>query len=659
MAFQEGVAWFYYGSDGFAGQMKESLSSLDVFALVNELQGIVGTRVEKVYHPELEHLVLALRMPREDKRYLHFLVGRWLFISERNVESPAQPSDFAMMLRKRITGAKVKAVRQQGFERIVVLELEKDLRYELVLEIFADGNVILVKDGVIVQPLRSHTWKHRDVRARKPFMFPPAVPDPLGMSSEELRDLITASDTDLVRTLATRLNLGGRYSEETCARAGLERSMRASQITADDARSIIQAISHMRDEVLKAPSGIIVKKGGTVEDVTPIRLITYDGLEHEQFESFSAAIETYVARVPKQESPAPKKTIAADLGKLKRKIAQQEAAVRKLQDEGRELQLLGDSMFANYAEVSEILVEAKRRLGTSLDLSDIEGFVSFNPEDSTLTVRIGGSTYNLDVRGTVESSAEKCYEGAKRARKKLEGVLKALEEARVELQKAERESEKSHQAAPVDDLARPTKRFWFERYRWFISSEGAIVLGGKDARSNDTLVKKHLEAGDRYAHADVHGAPSVIVKMREGVTEKTLLEACEYAVATSRAWNAKIGSAAGYWVLPEQVSKTPQSGEYLAKGAFVIRGKRNYSNKIELKLGIGEIEFEGSRKVMCGPESAVKTHSKKYIIMKPGDMDKDEIAKRLASALRVPIEEVQSVMPPGPVEIVEQVGLEL
>jgi hypothetical protein len=155
----------------------------------------------------------------------------------------------------------------------------------------------------------------------------------------------------------------------------------------------------------------------------------------------------------------------------------------------------------------------------------------------------------------------------------------------------------------------------------------------------------------------MHGAPSIVVKMKEGMTEKTLHEACEFAVATSKAWNAKIGSAAGYWVLPEQVSKTPQSGEYLAKGAFVIRGKRNYSNKLEIKLGVGETEVEGARKIMCAPESAIRTRCQRFLMIRPGDMDKNEVAKKLSNAFEVPIEEIQSILPPGDVQVVEQVGL--
>jgi len=147
--------------------------------------------------------------------------------------------------------------------------------------------------------------------------------------------------------------------------------------------------------------------------------------------------------------------------------------------------------------------------------------------------------------------------------------------------------------------------------------------------------------------------------MKASVTEKTLHEACEFAVATSKAWNAKIGSAAGYWVLPEQVSKTPQSGEYLAKGAFVIRGKRNYSDKLQIKLGVGEIDFEGSRKIMCGPEAAVKVNCSRYVMIKPGDKDRNELAKKLSNVFEVPIEEIQSILPPGDVELTEQAGVSI
>jgi predicted ribosome quality control (RQC) complex YloA/Tae2 family protein len=634
--------------------MKEAMSSFDVAAIVAELQRCTGWRVDKIYHPRWDRLVVSLRGAGEGKEYLHFHVGKWLYLSKGTQEMPQQPSSFAMMLRKRVMNARVAAVRQQGFDRIVVLTLEKDGTFDLILELFGDGNAILVKDGAIVQPLTSRTWKHRDVKAKMEFSFPPPVPDVRTLEAPELLGILRSSDSDLVRTIATRLNVGGRYSEEVCARTGLPPDSMASSLTDEQSEAVRGMVKELIREATLSGKGLLVSRDGIPEDVVPLTMKTYAGLSSEEFGSFSEAVEAYVARKPaarKEKRPEADK----DLGKIKRRVAQQEAAVMRLQDEAREAQIAGDELFAQYADVDKAISEARRRVGEQSDLEDLPGFVDYDGKKALLTVDLGGKRYTLDVKGTVESNAQRYYEESKRARKKLEGVLKVLQDTRAEAEGIARKDAEMREKKTVE----PTKRFWFERYRWFISSDGAIVLGGKDAKSNDTLVKKHLEAGDRYAHADMHGAPSVVVKMTDGVTDATLREACEFAVATSKAWNARIGSASGYWVLPEQVSKTPQSGEYLAKGAFVIRGKRNYSDKLDIKLAVGEIEHEGKRKVMGGPESAVKARSEKFVVLRPGDTGKDLVAKTLAHELEVPIEEVQSVMPPGDVDVVEVVGLRL
>ena len=634
--------------------MKEALSSFDVMAVVSELQPRVGWHLDKVYHPHWDHLILSIRGTGEGKEYLHFHVGRWLYASKKSRDMPQQPSDFAMMLRKRVTNARIAGVRQQGFDRIVVLTLEKEETFELVLELFGDGNVILVKDGTIVQPLSSHTWKHRDVKAKREFSFPPPVPDPSAIDAPALLEILRSSDADLVRTVATKLNLGGRYSEELCARTGIAPAVKAADVGDVQAAALLETIRALMAEAAASGKGYLVSREGAPEDVVPIRMTTYQGIDTQEFGSFSEALEEYISRKPATKKDRPK-VDTKEFDKLKRRITQQEAAVIRLQDEAREAQMTGDALFARYSETDKTISDARKKAEGHLSLEDTPGFIGYDPRRSLLTIRAEGSTITLDIKGTVESNAQRYYEESKKARRKLEGVLKVLHETRDDVDgMARKEAEKRDRK-----VLKPSKRFWFERYRWFISSEGVVVIGGKDAKSNDTLVKKHLDAGDRYAHADMHGAPSVVVKMREGVTDVTLHEACEFAVATSKAWNAKIGSASGYWVLPEQVSKTPQSGEYLAKGAFVIRGKRNYSDKLNIKLAVGEVEHEGARKVMCGPESAVKARSKKYLVMRPGGKDKDSLAKLLAEELQVPIEEVQSVMPPGDVDVVEMVGLEL
>jgi len=110
-------------------------------------------------------------------------------------------------------------------------------------------------------------------------------------------------------------------------------------------------------------------------------------------------------------------------------------------------------------------------------------------------------------------------------------------------------------------------------------------------------------------------------------------------------------------VLPEQVSKTPQSGEFLPKGAFVIRGKRNHY-RCKLEIAVGEITIEDTKKIMAGPVESVKARSDKFIVLQSGVMKKNVIAKKLAKIFDVSMETIQRLLPPGDVTIVKTEGFE-
>lgn len=638
--------------------MKKALSSFDVRAIVRELQTYLDWRVDKIYQPDNRHLIISVKAPGKGKEFIHFRVGEWLYFSKTASDMPQHPSGFAMMLRKRITNCRIALIEQRGFDRIVVITLEKEDRYQLVFELFGKGNAILVKDGMIVQPLTSRKWRHREVKARREFEFPPPVRDPSSMSADDLLVVLKASDSDIVRTLATKLNLGGRYSEETCERAHVGRDRPAAEISLEEAGSLLGAMNAIVEDILDEHRGYVVEKDGELIDAVPLRMSIYDGYQQEEFGTFAECVESYVVRIPKPQKRMETGIDQGELDKLRRRLAQQEEATLSLQRAGLEAQAAGDSIFAAYGDIAHILVTARDLFSQSKSMDDLPGFVSFDRKSALLRIDVGDKTYDLDVNGTVESNAQKYYEKGKKLKGKLEGVLPALEETRAAIAEWDREQKAASERSSASKV-RPTKRFWFERYRWFISSEGAIVLGGKDARTNDMLVKKHLQPGDRYVHADIHGAPSVIVKMVDGIGEQTLSEACKFAVATSKAWNAKIGSGVGYWVLPEQVSKTPQSGEFLARGAFVIRGKRNYSNKAEIRLALGVIEFEGETKIMCGPVETVEARCSRYVSIRPGAIDKNLFAKAVAGVFSVPIEEIQRILPPGNIDVERTVGVEL
>ena len=121
------------------------------------------------------------------------------------------------------------------------------------------------------------------------------------------------------------------------------------------------------------------------------------------------------------------------------------------------------------------------------------------------------------------------------------------------------------------------KVFWFEKFSWFVTSENYLVIGGKDAHQNETIVKKYMDKGDLFFHCELHGAAVMILKNpTAGVVSPMSIEECaNFEVCHSPSWTQNVLSQV-YWVYSEQVSKTPPTGMYIATGSFIIRGKRNF-----------------------------------------------------------------------------------
>ena len=143
-------------------------------------------------------------------------------------------------------------------------------------------------------------------------------------------------------------------------------------------------------------------------------------------------------------------------------------------------------------------------------------------------------------------------------------------------------------------MAEGRKAPYFSKFRWFISSEGVLVLAGRDMHQNETLVKRYLRPQDAYVHGDVHGAASCIVRNPSTSPEAaallptlaiTLNQAATFSACLSKAWKGGMPCNA-WWVHANQVSKTAQSGEYLPTGSFMIRGTKNMLHVAKLELGI-------------------------------------------------------------------------
>ncbi len=639
--------------------MKEEMESLEISAVVNELKSLMGGYMQKIYRPNKKELLFRIHVPGVGKKMLIFRIGKALYLTEEDRDNPMRPGDFIMLIRKYIGNASITDIYQHEFDRVVVIELRKRKKFRLIFEVFGKGNLILDGEDKILLPYRSESWSHRELKKGETYKFPPQRLNPLNITREELIQVLDESDKDLVRTLAVDLNIGGKYSEEICSRLNIDKNSEEFMEYAED---IIEIINDLKKKVVDEDglSPLIVRDKDGIVDAVPFPLSIYTEYEVEEADSYNKALDI---AIPKPEEKIEKEQ--KEDSRLDRKLEQQKRAVGNLKESIVDNKNIAEIIYQNYKECEEALntIHKARDSGNRDEiyekLREKDDVIQINDKDEYIIISLEGvvddekidENVKLDFRKDVNENAQKYYNKSKKSKKKLEGAKKAVKETKKQIEEGKA---KKIERKTIE----PTEKFWFDKYKWFISSENNIVIAGKDTKTNEEVVKKYMERDSRYAHAEAGGAPSVVVKNDNGIDEPSLLEACQYALIHSKEWKRGIASGQAYWVKPSQVSKTAEAGESLPTGAFVIRGKRNYIDNLPLEAFLIEIEYKNHRKIMCAPSLLLKNKDEnltgKKVRFIPGRKDQNEFAKEMSKHFEVPVQEIQNILPPGGVKIVDK-----
>ncbi|QKQ98611.1 DUF814 domain-containing protein [Candidatus Nanohaloarchaea archaeon] len=627
------------------------LTSLDLSILMKELKQLEKGFVQKVYQRG-EELTIEVYVPGDEKKRLVIGTDR-CFISKYKRDNPERPPGFCMELRKHL--GRIDSIEQSGFDRI--LEIDAGDK-KFIAEMFGKGNFILLDEGKIIGALREQEWADRSIRVGEEYEYPEPTEDP-----REVDDYFSLMDeeSEIVRDIASKLSFGGTYAEELCHRAEIEKDTVIEELSEDErdrVREEIDKILEQEDEIRP-----VLYIDELPERAAPFPLEKYEDLEREEMETFSEALDEYYYRRTRQKKEKEKKEAFQE--KLQGLEAQKEQQERKLQglqkssEQNREkaeiiyenyqlLQKIKDSLEESieehgWKETQEKLKEAETELSEHVN--------SLNEREEFFSVSVDGYSIKLEPDESLEAIASSYYDKAKDSESKMESVEKALEKTQEKID--ELSEEEFDYEEELEDKSQKRSKKWFEKYRWFYSSEDYLVIAGRDAQTNEMLVNKHMENDDLYFHADFDGAPSVVVKEGQDCGEATREEAAKAAVTFSKTWKAGIGADDVYYVDPEQVTENPESGEYLQKGAFVIRGEREYMRNISVEASVGAYQIEDSRVPMCGPESAISEHCDEYITLQPGHTKKSEIAKKIQSGLNkdLDLDYIIRSLPPGKSEI--------
>ena len=701
--------------------MREQSSSFDVARIVRELSELVGARARKAYQPHYEQVVLRLNRKGVPSTDLVIVRGRRVYTSQRDRPMPSKPSQFAMVLRKHLNNSRLVAVEQFGFDRVIQLTFEHGGgRLRLVIELFRDGNVLLLDDsGVIIQPLTHAKYASRSLKKGVAYAPPPETVDPREMDRSALDALLDGSDHDLIRTLAARANFGRIYGSTACSIAGLEEKIDADSLDSDQRDSLEGAIQSMLTELSEGDGAMMWMvdsdsmqawqaadneaardaASSGITEIAPFDLAYTDSGMMVEVASLSMAYDAVFGSHDAAAFIRREEELLVESGedegvkqaKLDRRAAQQRSAIDRFHERAAITQELGKAIQDNWEHVDSLLAQFNEAVasdgweGVMDRIHDVPWIDNADPARQTIVAYLPdedgepGASITLEVSKTVHQNAQRYFEEGRSQKSKAKGAQAALAGTEEAREKAEKRAAKDAAAGRLRARQR-SKRFWFEKHRWAMLSGGHLLIGGRDAKGNDVVVRKHLSSHDLYFHADLHGAPSCSLKLKDGLapnqnpseaipegvasmqivqnladgtedarelSESLHSEAAQVAVCWSRAWGSGGAAAVAFHARPSQVSKTTESGESLGRGSFVVRGQRNWHRDLPLELAVGMAVVNGVPMPVSGTPSTISEHCQRWVKVTPGREKKEAVANRISKATGLVQDDLLSCLPPG------------
>ena len=638
-------------------------SNFDVYVICKELDSILsGSRINNIYEVE-DLLIIKLNTKSNEKKNLIIKDDSRINITEYDYPIPKYPSQFTQSLRKFLKNRIIISISQYKFDRIAKIELgnyESEPWY-FVIELFNKGNYILLDENQIVKIARSYKkFKERDILANRVYNFPLSRGENfLSLKKEDFFNLISKKEGEIVRILANFISFSGLYSEEICLRAMIDKTKNSKDLTEIEVETLFNEFKKIRNEILFGDinAHIVYNEDENPLNVFPIQLQLYNNFKKKFFDSFNQAVDEFYSRLDSLDLKQPNNMkLSQELIEKKKILKRQEEYLEELKEEKIKYYMYGDFIYShlnsleqlfgaiksarnkgyNYYQISERLKEAKEESVDNLDL-----FLKINPATKKIFIIINNSEVRLDLRISVGENANQLYNKGKKVEKKIAGTLNAISETKKQIKKLK--EKKVNKIEKLDFLIKPPKQKWYEKYRWFKSSENYLVIGGKDASSNEALFKKHLDKNDVVLHTNFPGSPLMVIKnpKNDQIPENSIREAAEYVASYSRAWKENWGVIDVFYVKSDQVSKTPPSGEFLPKGSFMISGKKNFikNSKTQLAITIKYIKLKDGNnnkeifypKFIIGPISAIRTHYEDYIIIKPSKSgeNKGKVANKI------------------------------
>ena len=661
---------------------KSSMTSSDITLILSEFQDkIENYSIDNIYELN-DIIVLRLKgFTKEFPRQVSIVIepGKRIHLSEYQRSFPETPSDKILTFRKFLKKGKISKCFQFGSDRIVVFKIfqpESNRNFSLYCEFFGKGNVILVEHiqqdekpfDRVLYALWYKVMRDRKLLPGKEFIFPPIrgksfldiTPDDLdSVSNEELQDQI-------VKVLVKNFGSSGEVIEEILALANIDKKTSADKVIPKNSSEIVEGISHFKEKKIQGPPIILFEKSEDEFGFTflPFPYKSLSGQKTQEFKTFNETADQFYSPTELLDSSEEEKVESNKIKQLTNQLEKQEQHVQELKADAEFKKTIGEKIFSNAHLLEELFSTIKSankkgmeweeiidrlKTGQKQGIASAKLFLELNYASKIIKVQLDDQILELDFTESPFTIGNSFFEASKKAERKIEPALEYIAETKEKIKEAEELKSQAEIITKAKAVKKRVKK-WYEAYHWTRSTNGFLIIAGRNLKENEQLAKRRMENDDIFFHADVQGAPYTLLKIHERENddqepdESDYLDAARLAGIYSKAWKAGLGSVEVYSASPEQLSFSAPAGEFLPKGGIFIEGRRSFY-KIEMKLFIG-VYFDDTYSYLfiSGNEEVIKERTLIYTSINAsshGSEKKSDIAKKISNFFEKNVSEDQ------------------
>ena len=630
-----------------------TLAGIELRYLVNEISKKTEEYyVSNIYGITKNSLLFKLHHPKKQDVFLMFSsFGVWTSSVKIN---QIEPNRLLKRLRSDLLRLKLTKIEQIDAERIIYLTFSGfDKEFILIGEFFSDGNIILCnKSQKILALLHSIDVRHRKLIVGAQYISPPE--NSLNVFNLTLKNLeeTPLSSISVAKWIGRTVGLPTKYVEHICKLAQIDSKKISDTLVKNDIEKIYEKINLVVKNVVEGVHEPVIVNNEKKSDVYPIKLGNEDS-KYTKVESFIEGLDKiFTENIISAGKSSQIESSSKPILELENRLDEQAKAIEVVNEKS-----------STIAKVAKLLLEQISKGITSIDDPTIHKILKSNNseiinEKGVLYVKILDERIKISLESSIPAIASKLFDESKHQKLAIVSINKIRKKTERELTKLKDRVEVDGDSVTFSQIK---KKAWFERYRWFYTSEGFLAIGGRDSSSNSAVIRKHLEKDDKVFHAEIFGSPFFILKS----DKESLVSLHEVAFATvcfSRAWKEAMYGMSAYWVNPDQIKKGAPSGQFLSKGSFVIEGRRNYYKVSTLQLAVGLIKHDENYLLMCGPAIPVKKNSVCYAIIEPTGSDMVNAAKKIRTKFiemkqdivkSISLDDFVRVLPAGDSHVVE------